>query len=62
MLHILTLTYLCKLDVGKKGKMVHLLKQNSKIGIASKPRKQFKAYKPEANTKADEVVNLNTSF
>ena len=27
--------------------MVHLLAQKSKIGIANKPRKKFKAYMPE---------------
>ena len=35
-------------ELGSKGRMVHLLKEKSKIGLAEKPRKKFKAYSPAA--------------
>ena len=39
--------------------MIHLLKQKSKIGIAQKARKQFKAFKPGSSD--DEQIPLHTS-
>ena len=35
-----------------KGRMVHLLAQKSKVGIASKPRKKYKPWTPADHAKA----------
>ena len=46
--------------LGKKGKMIHLLNEKRKIGIAEKPRKKYKAFMPAEDD--GKVVQLASSL
>ena len=48
--------YDCSRYIESKGRMLHLLKEKSKVGIAHKERKKFDPFMPEKR------IKLNESF